>query len=582
MTAPAKQTSRWGSFLQQALDGVESRLDNILVGDGPVEHASGAASGSSTATAKAENGNCFLLPVHQPSLTFRLEGPSRSASSTNATNDRLQERLARAIAAKKYAAQRPDSYTSSNVPSRVGSPVTTTETPRKSLDNLPVGSQDKQSGRNSIEIQRDESQGRSTSGGADNKDQANGPLPKTAQAESPRHSMESNSSNAERSIADFPKVPEAITSKAEGGHSSEGPSAAVVEASTTEYAATNKQQQSDLELSDLHRQEEIHGYIERIDALQAKLQYLSRESAESARKAAAAASPGSAEKRLAEKDEQIALLMEEGQKLSKTELKHMTIIKKLRVKAAESEKEAVESKQKLEKADKEKADLSERLKRVEATERQSTERQKIVTQLQKDIEAITAERDGKDSIIAELRAQLQESTSHAKAVEVKAVQDQLVTERRRVAELENDVSSLKIEKELAAGRTKAQLEEIRAKSEREAERARVAGVEMRAEQQMLESRLELMRTRAEEVSSGATSDAQAKLLRQIETLQTQYAVASENWQGIEASLVARVKSLEKERDEVLKKESDIRRRAREAVCSLTTTDMESANARPDL
>jgi TATA element modulatory factor len=574
MTAPAKQASRWGSFLQQALDGVESRLDNILVGDGPVDHAVGAASGSTTATAKAENGNCYLDPIHQPSLTFRWEGPSRGAATTNATNDRLQERLAKAIAAKKYAAQKPDSYTSSNVPSRVGSPVATTETPRKSLDNLSVGS---------TEIQKDEPQGRSTPVGANNKEPVNGLQTKTTQAESPRISMESTSSNAERPITDFPKtVIEAITSKAEGGHSSEGPSVRGVEASTTEYAATSNQQQSDLEISDLQRQEEIHGYIERIDALQAKLQYLSRESAESARKAAAAASSGSTEKKLAEKDEQIALLMEEGQKLSKNELKHMTIIKKLRAKAAESEKETVEFKQKLERADKEKADLLERFKRVEATERQSTERQKILTQLQKDIETISAERDAKDTIIAELRAQLQESTSQAKAVEVKAIQDQLTIERRRVAELENDVSSLKIEKELAAGRAKAQIEEIRAKSEREAERARVAEVEMRAEQQMLESRLELMRTRAEEVSSGATSDAQAKLLRQIETLQTQYAVASENWQGIEASLVARVKSLEKERDEALKKESDIRRRAREAVSSPGTTGIESANDRPDL
>lgn len=583
MTAPAKQTSRWGSFLQQALDGVESRLDNILVGDGPVDHAVGAASGSTTATAKAENGKCYLGPIYQPSLTFRWEGPSRGAATTNATNDRLQERLAKAIAAKKYAAQKPDSYTSSNVPSRVGSPVTTTETPRKSLDNLSVGSQDKQRGRNSTEIQKDEPQSRSTSVGANNKEPVNGLQTKTAQAESPRISMESTLSNAERPTKNLPKTMiEAITSKAEGGHSSEGPSVRGVEASTAEYAATSNQQQSDVEISDLQRQEEIHGYIERIDALQAKLQYLSRESAESAQKAAAAASSGSIEKKLAEKDEQIALLMEEGQKLSKTELKHTTIIKKLRTKAAESEKETVEFKQKLERADKEKADLLERLKRVEATERQSTERQKILTQLQKDIETISAERDAKDTIIAELRAQLQESTSQTKAIEVKAIQDQLIIERRRVAELENDVSSLKIEKELAAGRAKAQIEEIRAKSEREAERARVAEVEMRAEQQMLESRLELMRTRAEEVSSGATSDAQAKLLRQIETLQTQYAVASENWQGIEASLVARVKSLEKERDEALKKESDIRRRAREAVSSPGTTSIESANDRTDL
>ena len=30
MAAPTKQTSRWGNFLQQAVAGVESRLDNIL------------------------------------------------------------------------------------------------------------------------------------------------------------------------------------------------------------------------------------------------------------------------------------------------------------------------------------------------------------------------------------------------------------------------------------------------------------------------------------------------------------------------------------------------------------------------
>lgn len=30
MAAPSKQASRWGSFLSQAVAGVEARLDNIL------------------------------------------------------------------------------------------------------------------------------------------------------------------------------------------------------------------------------------------------------------------------------------------------------------------------------------------------------------------------------------------------------------------------------------------------------------------------------------------------------------------------------------------------------------------------
>lgn len=58
---------------------------------------------------------------------------------------------------------------------------------------------------------------------------------------------------------------------------------------------------------------------------------------------------------------------------------------------------------------------------------------------------------------------------------------------------------------------------------------------------------------------------QAKLLRQIETLQTQYAVASENWQGIEGSLIARIAAVEKERDDIARREADVRRKARETV-----------------
>ena len=42
MAAPTKQasSSRWGSFLQQAVAGVESRLDNILA-EGTADEAAG-------------------------------------------------------------------------------------------------------------------------------------------------------------------------------------------------------------------------------------------------------------------------------------------------------------------------------------------------------------------------------------------------------------------------------------------------------------------------------------------------------------------------------------------------------------
>ena len=83
--------------------------------------------------------------------------------------------------------------------------------------------------------------------------------------------------------------------------------------------------------------------------------------------------------------------------------------------------------------------------------------------------------------------------------------------------------------------------------------------------QMLESRLEALRARVEEASAGSNGDVQAKLLRQIETLQNQYSVASENWQGIEGSLLTRISALERERDDLSKREAEIRKKARETV-----------------
>ena len=319
-------------------------------------------------------------------------------------------------------------------------------------------------------------------------------------------------------------------------------------------------------LNDADREEEIHGYIERIDALQAKLNYLAKESAESARRAAVEADAGTVQQKLAQKDEQIALLMEEGQKLSKTELKHMTAIKKLRASTATLEKEAKQNKEKLDKAEKEKASLAERVKRLETSEKQAAQNSKRISQLERELEASRSEISKKDETISDVTKQLKEAAAKVNGEEVKKLTADLRVKRSRINDLEEEVSSEKIERELVEEKLEAKEKELNAKMEREAERARIAEVELKSEIQVLEGRLEIMRSRAEEVSSGATGDAQAKLLRQIETLQSQYAVATENWQGIESSLTSRVTALSKERDEALKREGETRKRAREMVC----------------
>ncbi|KAM0309835.1 hypothetical protein ABEW05_004917 [Botrytis cinerea] len=584
MTSPAKQgSSRWG-FLSQAVGGLESRLD-ILLAEGQEGQANKPtpAAGNTSAT--------------KPEAAI-----SRSASNSSRTNDRLQERLARAVAAKnaqKAGAQ----STSSNVPSRTGSPITVGESPRQSLDATSNLGGDEATKRVSQDL------GSTTIANASELDtptvevQSSAPIvePTTeitteSQQASPnvvaalkaeptsRLSTDSTTSSIPRVSIDSIPHNETIASASLDEPSVTIPAidAVPISKSPAQLEAALSQLQSDYETSELQRQEEVHGYIERIDALQAKLKYLAKESLESASNAKNAAPSGSLEKKLAEKEQQVILLMEEGQVLSKKELTHMTTIKKLRAKILEDNKEVAEIKKKQEKAEKEAASLAERLKRAEGAEKSLSERNNVINRLRKELDAVKIERDTKDTVIANLKAQLENDAAEEKEAEAKIANEALQAEKKRVAELEDDISNLKIEKQLVNDRAQIQLKELREKIDREAENARIAALEMKNEQQILEGKLEMMRARAEEVSTGATGDAQAKLLRQIETLQTQYAVASENWQGIEASLTARATSLEKERDEATKREADVRRKAREVTLKAKRNEDELEETRSKL
>lgn len=539
-----------------------------------------------------------------------LDNASRSTSANGRAPDRLQERLAKAMAAKNakhMQNERPDSLAlSSGVPSRTASPATVATNPRQSLDVQ----QPLQSPTNKTADDKDVVESQSVvkdavvieSTAVEKKENVpdivadEGPLateetivsvdkdnaatepdevtkerksvdvePKSqlaVQTEQPRASLDSNGVSARSSI-DAPRTATIPPIEPQ---------------SMEEYRLIVQQLRTDNEISELQRQEEIHDYVEKIDALQSKLGYLAKEAAEAARTASGSAPSGSSEKKLAEKDEQVALLMEEGQKLSKKELTHMTTIKKLRMKVAENSKDVIDAKVAQEKAERELAIVTEKLKRAEGAERRLAERQKQIAQLQKDKDSLKEERDSRDHLINNFKKQLQEADLERKHAETQAANEALQLERKRVKDLEDDIANAKIEKNLANDRAQAQIKELREKIDKDAEKARMTDLESKNELHMLESKLEVMRTRAEEASSGVTGDAQAKLLRQIETLQSQYAIASENWQGIEASLLARTTNLEKERDEATKREAEIRKKAREVVNQVATPLMYCADS----
>lgn len=480
-----------------------------------------------------------------PAAPARPDTPT----SRNKTNDRLQERLARAVAAKQAGLK---SETASTIAS---SPAAS---PRQSIDGPARSSTDGAAPQSSPASPRASFSPRA-SRDLDRKSAE-------ASAELPGRSSADGAPDAPAAAAaKGPEPPETIEETAfeqqKEGEDGAAPASAVAELQEDRI----KQLEKALEEMASQQQEETHNYVEQIDALQAKLQYLARETTDSARKAAKEAPAGSVDKKLADKDQQIAGLMEEGKNLASTEQKLRTIIKSLRSKIGENEKEINNVKTSRGKVEQELEAARRKSRRADDLEKYQEELHKRIGQSQKEIDSLKSDAASKDKAIADLKAQLQRAAEQAEALNAKVNEEALAKERRRVRELEDEVSELKVEKDLAADRGRARENELQEKAERAAERARAVEMELKAEIQVMESKLESMRVMAEEVSSGAMGDSQAKLLRQVETLQTQYAIATENWQGIESTLLARIANLERERDEAQHRESEMRKKAREAV-----------------
>ena len=325
--------------------------------------------------------------------------------------------------------------------------------------------------------------------------------------------------------------------------------------------------------------EESREYVERIDALQSKLQYLAKEAAESAKSAAVAAKAGSPERKLLEKDERIALLMAEGQQLSKKEMSHLSTQKKMRAQASDAEKSHTLTRKRAETAENALVRAEERAKRAEANSRRAEDNLRSISQTDRDVSALTRERDALKATVIDIKSQLQRAVSRAEEAETKYQTDALDREKRKTAELQDDLTSAKIERELGEEKLRREIRDLKANLEREKDQGKSLESELRGEQSVLESKLESLRARAEESTSDAKGESQAKLLRQIEQLQTQYSLASENWHGIENSLLARLSAVEKERDEIVQKEADTRRRLRESNIKSKKLDAELEKAK---
>lgn len=222
-------------------------------------------------------------------------------------------------------------------------------------------------------------------------------------------------------------------------------------------------------------------FLERIDALQSKLTYLTNTLSSYTSNAEPSTNTSENDRKLAEKDAKIAGLMEEGQNLSKTELKHTTLIKKLRIKVSESDRETAVLKQKLAKAEQGAVEAAERATRAEAAEKAAQEKLKVVARIERDVDGLRMEREAAGVTVAALRKQLAEAEARAKEAVKNAHSGQLEARAKAVERLEEELTDLRIEKKLAEDRAKSETRDVKEQAARQAERAKVAEVELKGE-----------------------------------------------------------------------------------------------------
>jgi chromosome segregation ATPase len=543
-----------------AISNLESRLDTILADEtDPAARQRLTEQAQKEAKSRQRAGSGSLTPAS-------AARGSLDASRTRTGNDRLAERLARATAKKNAEG---GSGVSSEVPSRVGSPAVGSESgsPRPSSDVK--RSVEEPRSTPAIETLSIEKEEESKDKDVETVEEAvpaseNTAPPTLLSSGLPINPARISVESSTRPSLDTPALDESLSSRP----SSDLPNGSTTTGkSATELEAEMSQMRTDYEQAEKQRQDEMHAHLERIDALQAKLQYLAKETVAAAKEANASAAAGSPEAKVAAKDEQIALLMQEGEKLSKNELRHLQTIKKLRAKTTEDEKSAAELRKRLDRIERSEADLKQKVRRAEAAERQANEKIKQIAIIEKQVDEMEEDRERAAELIRTLTTQLKTTEKKAEQAQKDANTKATEVDKNRVAELENELEDAQIEKKLAEDRAKSDTRKVKDEADRQRERFAVRELEYKNDIASLDSRLEAMRARAEEASSesGVAGEGSVKLMRQVETLQSQYSLAKENWETIESSLNARLSALEQERDEATKREADIRKKARDSA-----------------
>ncbi|KAG5356324.1 Protein SGM1 [Yarrowia sp. B02] len=312
-------------------------------------------------------------------------------------------------------------------------------------------------------------------------------------------------------------------------------------------------------------QAENANMAEQLDSLQNKVVLLAGLEAERTK-----SSPASA-KKLAEKDKQIALLIEEGTNLSKKELTYMNTIKKLRVKVKQGETlqegfDKIKTRQ-----DKELGTVKERLKGKESELMSLKEEVKI---LKKNV----SQSEKLDN--PELKGELED---------LKKARDDL---KKKNADLSNDLEEAKKSRDtLQKSRETLQtsfdsLQETHDQLKNTLNASSLSSqaliADLKLEISRLETRVEHYRGLNEEATARNSDENTAKLLNQIENLNSQHSHSQDNWRSVELSLQGKISKLEEEIEECKSRESALVKKNKALQNDLRTEREEIASLQDEL
>lgn len=451
-----KGSSRWGSLLSGAVAGLESRLDTILAEDNEASARSRAQDAPAQDKLQPEKTAALAVPTTSSDAS---RSPSRSR-----LNDRLQERLAKAVA--------------SQAPSRSQTPVNQTTSPRSSLGSrqsadlprpLPEKNHEPEPN-TSLDVPRIDAPIAVQDGVAEPIPQLSiiDTAPDTTADELPPTLLTSGLPiNPARISNDTPTRPSLDLDPASATEASSPPSDELEPKHVSEVEAELAQLRHENAEAEKQRQEEMLANMERIDALQAKLQYLAKETVAAAKQANAGTQPGSLDRKLAEKDERIALLMEEGEKLSKVEMRQGAAIKKIRAKSIQDEKVMADLRKRIARLEDSETDLKQKLKHAEQSEKQGAERLKRFSNLERDLEARDSELTRSNATVASLRNQLVEAEKRAEEAETKAKDYVVQADTNKLSAIQEQLEDAKLEKRLADDKWTAEVRRVNEEAERQ-------------------------------------------------------------------------------------------------------------------